>query len=98
MTTYTYNDSFIVDSIDLSTLEDEEAKAVEQVTQIGITASPYIEKLVTCTVYKSLSALQLEDSGFQEKYDIYSKEFDRYYNLSITQAPTNVSTIPLGRG
>ncbi len=97
-TVYQYNDSFIVDSIDPLVLEEEESKAIEQVTQIGIVDSPYIEKLVMCTVYKSLSALQLENSGFSEKYDIYSTEFDRYYNLSLTKNPANISTISLGRG
>ncbi len=97
-TTYIYNDTFIIDSVELDTLEAEEAKAIEQVAHIGIEDSPYIEQLVMCILYKALCAMQLEDSGFQEKFDIYSREFDRYYNLAITDSPANISTVPIGRG
>lgn len=95
---YTYSDKYLVNSVSAEELEAEELKAYQAVSEIGITADPYLELLVRYSLYMELALMQLESEGMQEKYDGYSKEFSRYFNMAKTATPTNVSNIPLNRG
>lgn len=95
---YTYKDDFIIDSVETEDVEAEEANAVIQADAIGVITEPYREKVITSIVYMQLSILQLEAEGMQEKYNAYEKIYNRYYSLSKTSNPSNISTIPIGRG
>jgi len=99
MAIYTYEDSFIVDSIDIATLDDKEAKAIIEVGKLNITDTFYIEKLVVAKVYITLALAQLENEGMEAKYRGYSKEFNNYLSLAKTNSsPSNLSTMPIRRG
>ena len=95
---YEYKDEFVVDSVDVVELEKQELKAIHEIDLIGTTDAIYKEKLVVYSVYMELALMQLEADGMKEKYDGYAKEYNRYWSLALTNTPTNVATIPLGRG
>lgn len=99
MATYTYNDSFIVDSVDATEIDNAEAQAILEVDKIGITDEFYKEKAVVARVYVTLATLQLENEGMNDKRRAYEKDFNHYINLSKTNSSTsNVSTMPIMRG
>ena len=95
---YNYTDNFVIDSVDPDDHADQELKAIAEVDLIGITDEPFRENLITSLVYMALCIDQLESDGMQDKYDAYKRKFDRTLNLAQTSSPSNVSTIPLGRG
>lgn len=96
---YTYDDTFIVDSVDPIELDNTEAKAIEEVDKIGITDEFYKEKAVVSKVYATLATLQLENNGMSEKRKAYESEFRHYVSLAKNNSSTtNVSTIPVIRG
>lgn len=95
---YEYKDTFIVDSVDPNDLETQEIKAVKEIDSLNITDATMKEKLVIYSVYMELALMQLEAEGMKDKYDGYSKEYTRYFNLAKTNTHTSVSNIPLGRG
>ena len=99
MAIYTYNDSFIVGSVDPLEIDNAEANAILEVDKIGITDVFYKEKAVVSKVYVTLATLQLENDGMVEKRKAYENEFKHYINLAKTNSSTsNISTIPLARG
>ena len=99
MAIYTYNDSFIVDSVDSLEIDSAENKAVLEVDKIGITDEFYKEKAVVSRVYVTLATLQLENDGMSDKRRAYEKDFSHYINLAKTKSSTsNISTMPIMRG
>ena len=98
MATYTYEDTFIVDSVDSVTLDEAEANAIDEIGKLEITDTFYVEKLVMCRVYTTLAAMQLENEGMADKYAVYSKEFDRYYRTALNSRPSSLGSIPIARG
>lgn len=95
---YEYKDEFVTNSIDDAVIREQEMKAIYEVDLIGVSKEPFREKLVVYSVYMELSLMQMESDGMQDKYNGYRKEYDRYFNMTKTSSPTNVSTIPIGRG
>lgn len=95
---YEYKDKFVVNSVEPDTIDEQEQVAVAEIDLLGVTDDTLRQKLVTYSVYMELCAMQLENEGMQEKYDVYSKEYTRYYNMAKTSTNTSISTIPLGRG
>ena len=99
MAIYTYNDTFIVDSVDPSELDKAEANAILEVQKIGIADAFYKEKAVVSKVYVTLATLQLENDGMVEKRKAYESEFKHTVKLAKSNSSTtNVSTIPVARG
>jgi len=99
MAIYTYNDDFIVSSIDVTTLDNEEAKAISEVDKLSVTDAFYVEKLVFTKVYISLSLMQLENDGMEAKYKSYSKEYKNYLSLAKSKSSaSNISIMPIMRG
>lgn len=99
MAMYTYNDSFIVDSVDPVEIDNAEEKAIQEVEKIGITDLFYKEKAVVAKVYITLATLQLENDGMSEKRKAYERDFKHYVSLSKSNSSTsNISTIPIARG
>lgn len=99
MAIYLYNDSFIVDSVDTTEIDNAENAAISEVEKIGITDAFYKEKAVVSKVYVTLSTLQLENEGMNEKRKAYLDEFKNYISLAKTKSSTsNISTMPLARG
>jgi len=99
MAIYTYNDDFLVSSIESDTLDSEENKAIEEVDKLTIEDDFYKEKLVIAKVYIALALLQLENEGMKAKYDSYSKEFKSYFSLAKSKSSaSNISAMPIMRG
>lgn len=99
MAIYTYNDDFIVNSVDGITLDNAELKAINEVKKLNISDVFYKEKLIVSKVYSELALIQLENDGMELKYKSYIKEFDRYISLSKTNSSTsNISSMPISRG
>ncbi len=99
MAIYTYNDSFIIDSVDSVEIDNAEANAILEVEKIGIVDEFYKEKAVVSRVYVTLSTLQLENDGMSDKRRAYENDFKHYITLAKTNSSTtNVSTIPIARG
>jgi len=96
--TYTYDDTFIVDSVSLEELGAAEAKAIEEVQKLNIADPLYVEEMVKARVYATLAMRQLENDGMGDKYAAYNKEFDRLYRLAVNSSPSNLGVVPLARG
>ncbi len=102
---YTYNDKFIVDSIEATELEAYEAQAITDVGKLGITDTDYVERLVIARVYMLASAAQIESDGMKEKYAVYEKEYKRALDEAILSAKSEggikdsdtVWTVKVGR-
>ena len=82
MATYTYDDTYIVNSIDDTELTQVEADALLDLEKQGVTDPYYVEQLCKCLVYITLSGRQLESEGFQEKADHYNKEYLRFSKMN----------------
>ena len=96
---YQYDDTFLIDSIDLYELEKKEQDAIIEVNKLGITDEFYKEKLVKSRVYMLLALNQLENEEMREKYRFYEREFNRYFNIAKNKnAFTNIGNIPINRG
>ncbi len=95
MSIYTYTDDFF----DFTNLNAIEADVIEEVNKTISTKDAYmIEKLVVNRVYMLLAKESSEGSGFQEKFNIYKKEFEYYRGLSQNATPvTGVASIKIGR-
>jgi len=99
MAIYTYNDSFIIDSVDSVEIDNAEANAILEVEKIGIVDEFYKEKSVVSKVYMTLATLQLDSEGMEQKRKAYERDFNHYITLAKTNSSTtNVSTIPIARG
>ncbi len=96
--TYTYSDSFVVDSVEPLVIEQKEQDALKEADAIGCTDEPYRERLVVASTMRQLCILQLENEGMQDKLTAYNKDYDRYWNLFSSKSPANVGNIPLERG
>ena len=102
----TYNDTFLVDSIDTSTLAAIEASATKEVyillSDVINTIDPDIrDTLIVYKVYQRVAAMQLEAEGMSEKYKTYNDLFKSLLTTvkSGTQdANTTISSITIGRG
>lgn len=95
---YIYKDDFMVNSVDSTDLEKQEAHAIVEVDLLNVVEEPYREKLVIYSVYMELALMQMEADGMMEKYNAYSKEFKRYLTLATTSNISTISNIPIGRG
>ena len=99
MAIYTYDDSFIVGSVDSDELDNAENKAIEEVEKLGITDIFYKEKAVVAKVYVELSLSQLENDGMDAKYKAYKDKFKEYVALAKNNSSSsNISTIKIARG
>jgi len=99
MANYTYEDGFIVDSIDEIELNNAESKAIDEVGKLNISDTFYIEKLVKTKVYIKLSLNQLENEGMPERYKAYKKEYDEYISLALNNSSNiSISSVQIARG
>lgn len=99
MAIYTYDDTFIVDSVDPIELDNAEANAIKEVEKIGIIDEFYKEKAVVAKAYVTLATLQLENDGMIDKRRAYENNFKYYVSLAKNNSSsTNISTIPIMRG
>jgi len=76
-TTYTYNDNYVVNSVDAAELEAVEADALIDLGKQGVIDTQYLEKMTLCLVYIELAGRQLESEGMKDKADHYRKEYKR---------------------
>jgi hypothetical protein len=99
MAIYTYDDDFVVGSVDETELDKAEADAILEVSMLNVVDEYYIEKSVKAKTLATLCLHQLENDGMDFKYKAYIKDFDRYVSLAKTDSSTsNISTIPIARG
>lgn len=99
MAQYTYDDTFVVDSVSQDTLDKAESDSVEEMAKIGITDSFYLEKTVVFRTYVTLCAMQLENNGMKEKYDVYYKLYKNYLTMALHNSKNSkVFSVETGRG
>ena len=99
MAIYTYDDDFVINSVDTTELDKAEADAILEVSMLKITDEYYKEKSVKAKTLATLCLRQLEGDGMEFKYKAYMKDFDRYISLSINKSsPSSISTISIMRG
>ena len=79
--TYSYSDSYIVNSIDVTELEGAEADALIDLGKQGVTDEYYLEKMTLCLVYISLGTQQLEAEGMSDRIAQYRKDYLRYSQM-----------------
>jgi len=80
---YEYEDKFLVDSVDKTTLEDIEAEKYNFVlNKLNISDNYYLEKLTKSLVYMQLAKMQLESEGMEAKYKIYKGEYEHFLKLA----------------
>ena len=98
-TIYTYSDSFVIDSVDPTVLEQKEADAIIEAEALGrIEDDIYKERMVVASTMRQLCILQLENEGMQDKLTAYNVDYDRYWSQAVTGTPANISNLPIMRG
>ncbi len=98
-TTYTYQDTFIVNSIEDVDLETAEIKALENLSKQGVIDPYYLENMCIPLVYIDLAGIQLETPEMQDKIDYYRKQYNYYSNANQnTGADNTVMSMEIGRG
>ncbi len=82
MATYTYDDTYVVDSIDTIELDTAEAKALQDLGKQGVTDPFYLEEMCKCLVYMTLAIRQSEaDETMSNRVTQYTKVYDRYRSM-----------------
>ncbi len=95
---YEYEDQFLIKKVDDTALQKLEDDALLQAQKLGIADDLYKKQYVQAYVYTQIAKRNIEADGMKDKYEIYSKELDRVYDLAKTNSPSNFYTIPIGRG
>ena len=95
---YEYEDPFLIKKVDDAALQKLEDEALQQAQKLGITDDLYKKQYVQAYVYVQIAKRNIEADGMKDKYEIYSKELDRIYDLAKTNSPSNFYTITVGRG
>ena len=80
--TYTYKDTFIMDSVDAADQEEAETDALTDLGKQLVTDVYYLEKMTQCLVYITLGTQQLEAEGMKDKIAEYRKEYARYSRMN----------------
>ena len=78
MATYTYEDTYIVNSVTDIELDEAEVKALVDLGKQDITDEYYLEEMCKCLVYINLASKQLEAEGMGDRVSHYRKEYNRY--------------------
>ena len=95
--TYSYTDTYIVNSVDTADIETAETKALADLGQQGVTNTFYLEEMCKCLVYIDLANKQLEAEGMQERADAYRKEYLRYSQMdNIYDADEGIDAVDDG--
>jgi len=84
--TYTYDDVFVVNSIDTVELERYEAQAISEVSKLGITDQDFIDRLSVNRTYMLACRSQYESDGMADKYKVYEKEYKQALNEAMIAA------------
>lgn len=80
---YSYDDTYIVNSIDVADLELSETKALTDLGKQGVTDAFYLEEMCKCMVYIDLGTKQLEAEGMSDRLSQYRKDYLRYTQMDI---------------
>jgi len=101
----TYDDAFLIDSIDPDTLERIEAAMTKEVNLLisGIeNIDPDIKNtLIIYKVYQRIASMQFEADGMADKYKIYNELFKSLITTirsGSTDASTVITSIKVQRG
>jgi len=95
---YTYEDTFVVNSIEETELRDVEDNAYIDVQKQNVTDEYYIEELVKSLVYMELSIRQAEADGFGEKLSGYKKKYERILRMQRHgDSDSGIFSINIGR-
>ena len=78
---YTYDDTYIVNSIENDAIEAAETDALTDLGKQGVTDEYYLEKMTLSLVYITLGTRQLEAEGMSDRVAQYRKEYDRYTRM-----------------
>ncbi len=99
MATYTYDDTFITNSIDTIELDAAEAKALQDLDKQGFTDPFYVEELCKCLVYIDLAIKQSESGEeMQKRVTQYTKVYDRYRSMQDHNgSDAAVGSVEIGR-
>ena len=95
---YEYEDQFLIRKVDDAALQKLEDEALQQAQKLSITDELYKKQYAQAYVYVQIAKRNIEADGMKDKYEIYSKELDRIYDLAKTNSPSNFYTITVGRG
>ena len=97
--TYSYEDTFIMNSIDAADQETAETKALADLAKQGVTDTFYLEQMCKCLVYIDLGTQQLEAEGMNDRVNQYRKEYLRYQQMeSHDNADAGVYSGEIRRG
>lgn len=78
---YTYEDTYIMNSVEISAQEASETKALTDLGMQGVTNAFYLEEMTKCLVYIDLAGTQLEAELMKDKVDHYTKTYKRYAQM-----------------
>ncbi len=98
MATYTYSDTYIMNSIDPLDVDTAEAKALADLTKQGVEDEFYLEEMCKCLVYIDLGGKQLEAEEMSDRVSHYRKEYDRYNKMDLNDGQDETTTsVAIGR-
>ena len=80
---YEYLDTYIVNSLDISEIENAETKALTDLANQEVTDVFYLEEMCKCLVYVELGARQLEAENMSDRVAHYRKEYNRYNTMDL---------------
>ena len=103
---YTYDDTFLIDSLAEEELNRYEEQALEEIEKLSITDEHYKKRLVINRVYMLCARSQFENEGMQERYKVYEKEYKMALDEAILYSKNEegiknintVTTIEVQRG
>ena len=96
--TYTYSDTYIINSIDIEEHETAETKALTDLGKQGVTDTFYLEEMCKALVYIDLGTKQLEAEGMSDRVSSYRKEYLRYSQMdNFDDADGGVVSGTIGR-
>ena len=83
---YEYDDSFVVDSIDVTELERYETQAISEVAKLNIADQDFIDRLSKLRTYMIACRSQYESDGMSDKYKVYKDEYDMGMREAVLSA------------
>ena len=80
---YEYLDTYIVNSLDISEIENAETKALLDLGKQGVIDEDYLREMCICMVYIELGGRQLEAENMSDRVAHYRKEYNRYNTMDL---------------
>ncbi len=99
MATYTYDDTFIVNSVTTEKIDDAEVVALENLSKQSVTDPYYLEQMCLCLVYIDLAIKQSESPEMEDRVKLYTKRYNYFSNENKNiGSDSTVSSAQIGRG